>query len=94
MEGRMLQWRTHFYKKDTHQWKLTPSVQMSTVLAVLPEGELWTTDRIVRETLALKDNKTLRKDSEVRQTLQDLVKEGFVGEVFSEKIYRFIKTLN
>lgn len=85
---------THFYKKDIHQWKDVPSPQHSIVLNAIPNGELVTKKTIVNNVMIDKDNDLIKWANDVGPYLTDLVRDGYVGEAVSERIYRFIKTLS
>jgi hypothetical protein len=85
---------THFYKKDIHQWKDVPSPQHSIVLKAIPNGELVTKKTIVNNVMVDKDNDLIKWANDVAPYLNDLVLGGYVAEIHSERIYKWVKTLS
>lgn len=86
-----MQFQTHFFKKEIHQWKDVPSPQHSIVLKAIPRGELVTLNTVVGNVMSDKDNDLIRKAGEVYSYLNDLVKGKYIAEVHGERLFKFLK---
>ncbi len=87
----MFQYQTIYFKKPLKYHKDAPSPNHSVVLSSLPSGELVCLDRLSDYVLANKDNELVRSKREVQVLLGDLIKEKMVGEVHSERLWKFLK---
>lgn len=82
---------TIFFKKPQHIWKTAPSPQHSIILASMPEGEIFNINQLCDVVFKNKDNSLLKTRRDVVFYLHDCVDQGYIAELFSEKVYKLLR---
>lgn len=83
----------HYFRRNMHEWKNSPSANHSVVLHGVTLGKLVTLDEIVNNVLSNKDNDSVKNKRQVETLLADLIKDGGVTELHGERIYHWLSKL-